>query len=118
MINEPKTIDEFKQIEINKIGILNVPDTELESILNLFYVFLNTQQGEKIMDYDFGVPFTSLLFNQYSYLNSVNFDNELITFLEEKVKYYFPYFRLLDLETIAERDLLGDQISKLIIKCD
>ena len=118
MIKEPidLSLSSISQINTNQIGILNVPDTELQSQINLFYVMLNTQNGEKIMDYEFGVPFTSKMFDQYNSSNEDLFEIELSQLLSEKTAKYFPNFSLLNLESYYE-GLTNEENQILIIKC-
>jgi len=118
MIKEPidLSLSSISQINTNQIGILNVPDTELQSQINLLYIMLNTQNGEKVMDYEFGVPFTSKMFEQYNTSTEELFELELSQTLKEKITRYFPNFSLLSLESYFE-GLIVEQNQILIIKC-
>lgn len=118
MIKEPinLSISELSEINTNEIGILNVPDTELQSQINLLYVMLNTQQGEKVMDYEFGVPFTSQLFEQYHISSEQMFELNLSEIIKSKAKKYFPNFSLLTLESYFE-GIANSESQIMIIKC-
>jgi len=118
MIKEPidLSLSSISQINTNQIGILNVPDTELQSQINLLYIMLNTQNGEKVMDSEFGVPFTSKMFEQYNTSAEELFELDLSQTLKEKIARYFPNFSLLSLESYFE-GLTVEQNQILIIKC-
>lgn len=114
---EPQNLEELSEVQPNQIGILSVPDTEFQSKVNLLYILMNTQQGEKVMDYNFGVPFTShTLAEQYSFSNTEAFEYFLISVLEKKIDEYFPEFTLLNLESYVENSY-NKKTSSLIIKC-
>ena len=114
---EPQNLEELDEVQPNRIGILNIPDTELESKINLLYIMMNTQQGERVMNYDFGVPFTSqTLSEQYSFSNTEAFEYYLISTLEKKIEDYFPEFTLINLESYVENNF-DERTGSLIIKC-
>ena len=115
MISEP-TLSELPNLKINTIGILNIPDTEFESKINLLYVLLNTQEGEKVMDYDFGIKLTSQTFESLNVTNLETFEFQLIEMIKSKVSKYIPDFELSDLEAFIEGNFSGPN-SSLIIKC-
>jgi len=68
------------------------------------------------MDYEFGVPFTSKMFDQYNSSNEDLFEIELSQLLSEKTAKYFPNFSLLNLESYYE-GLTNEENQILIIKC-
>jgi len=110
------TLSELSNTKVNGIGILNIPDTEFESKLSLLYILLNTQEGEKIMDYDFGIKLTSQTFESINVANLEAFEFELIEMIKNKVTKYIPDFELSDLEAFIEGNFSGPN-GALIIKC-
>jgi len=116
MKSEPENIEEMKNIISNKVGILVVPDTEFESKLNLLYIMLNTSNGELVNDYEFGVDFTSKM---YDIMNTENndFEFQIINTLKTRTKKYLPDMKLIDIETHLTSNNLSDPSASLVVKC-
>lgn len=113
---EPENLEEIKNIVSNKVGILVVPDTELESKLNLLYVIMNTSNGELVNDYEFGIDFTNRM---HDIMNTENndFEFQIMDILKIKTKKYLPDITLVDIETHLTSNNLSNPSASLVVKC-
>jgi hypothetical protein len=76
--------DRVNQVIINKDGIFNTPNTILESKLNLLFILMNTNKGQMVMNYDFGLNIESYLFDTYN-ADSASLKNDIINDIESVV---------------------------------
>lgn len=106
---------ELNLVDSNNVGILNIPDTEFESKVNLLNILLNTQEGELVMNHEFGINLTSLSFELYNYNNNEAFEFQLINLFKTKANQFVPEFQLIDLESHVESNF-SEKNGSIIVK--
>ena len=91
-------------------GPYRLTKTLAENIKQNFKHLVLTNPGERVMEPDFGVGFSRLLFEQYT----AEIVEELQGRLYEQVAKYLPYISINDVRTSFEDHVLYVQISYII----